>query len=93
MTLAEPESPWKAAVEFGTGYAHARTVGGGPKTPGAEVRVQELLWQPVDTTELLIAFATVHAFCNAIGRQPPPGFRFDPATGEVAFPNGRAGAG
>jgi hypothetical protein len=54
VTFVDPATLWKAAVEFGVGYAYERTHRAGPKTLGAEVRVREIGWQPVDTTELLV---------------------------------------
>jgi len=86
VTFADADSRWKPAVEFGVAYAYERTLAGGPKAPGAEVRVREIHWQPVDTTELVIAFATVHAFCRAVGKEPSPALRLDPATGAVVLP-------
>jgi hypothetical protein len=86
VSYADPATPWKAAAEFGVGYAYERTQRAGPKTQGAEVRVREIGWQPVDTTELLVALAAAHAFCRAVGKVPPPTLRLDPATGEVVFP-------
>jgi hypothetical protein len=86
VTFADPATPWKAAAEFGVGYAYERTHRAGPKTLGAEVRVREIVWQPVDTTELLVAFAAAQAFCRAVGKAPPPTMRLEPATGAVVFP-------
>ena len=80
-------APWRAAIEFGVGYAYERTQRAGPRTQGAEVRVLEIRSNPVDTTELLVALASANAFCRAIRREPPPALRLDPATGEVTFPN------
>jgi hypothetical protein len=87
VTFADAAGPWKAAIEFGVGYAYDRTERAGPKSLGAEVRVREIGWMVLDSTEVLVAFAAAQAYCRAVGKTPPAGLRLDPATGEVVFPN------
>src|SRR4051812_41176460 len=61
---------WHSAVRFGVAYAWAQLAHDEPNlTPGV-VRVTSVEWQPSDSTDMTIVFASANALWESLGRKP-----------------------
>ena len=77
---------WKSGASFGIEYAleHVNTHSLFPN--GGRVRVLSIVWQPVDTSSVEIAFVAANALYKALGIQPSKKPEFDKNRGTFTFP-------
>ena len=77
---------WKNGASFGLGYVweHINTHTLFPN--GVRIRVLSILWQPVDTNSVVIAFVAANALYKALGIEPTKKPEFDKNQGTFTFP-------
>ena len=86
VEFACQEIEWRTGVLFGLTYAYNKTIGMGPNSIGATVKVLELQGHAVDTTEIVMAFVSARAFFSAVDAPIPEGLALDRAAGSFVFP-------
>jgi hypothetical protein len=83
---AGTEQQWRSGAEFGIVYGWELYHRGHPAVGGLQVRVLEIHSQPVDTTNLVIAFVAANALWNALEWLPTRLPTFDLKNGIFSFP-------
>jgi hypothetical protein len=79
-------SAWRAGASFGLAYAFEKSPMAEVRGKRVVVRVTSIRGHAVDTTEVLIAYASAKAFWQAVGVSPPQEPVLDQAGGSVVFP-------
>src|SRR4051794_9476966 len=75
---------WQSAIQFGVAYVWDKL----PNKFGRSMHVvvREIDYNPVDTSQMAMAFATIHALFNALDWLPGDAPTFDPESGLFIFP-------
>jgi hypothetical protein len=80
------EAHWRIGAEFGITYGWELVQFSRSRGNGLVVTVLDIRGQPVDTTNLVVAFVAANALWNALGSAPEHSPSFDATNGRFTFP-------
>ncbi|MCK6524265.1 hypothetical protein L6R49_22900 [Myxococcota bacterium] len=87
VDVAEPvDAAWDAGARFGVAYAFERAPTYGVQNKAVRVTIKRIRGHVVDTTAVVVAYASARAFWDALQLAPPRDITLDSATGTVSFP-------
>lgn len=86
VDVSEPvDSVWDAGARFGVAYAFEKAPMHGVRNKAVHVTIKRIRGHVVDTTAVVVAYASARAFWDALQLAPPRDITLDSATGTVSF--------
>ena len=80
------DASWAAGARFGVAYAFEKAPLHGIRDSAVSVTIELIRGHVVDTTSVLVAYASARAFWDALQVTPSRHIVLDDATGTVSFP-------
>ena len=80
------DAAWDAGARFGVAYAFEKALMRGVQNKAVHVTITRILGHVVDTTAVVVAYASARALWDALQLAPPRDITLDSATGTFSFP-------